>query len=81
MLKFLLWLLIIYYLLKFLFRLFMPIFLKKIMSRMQENFSRYTYTNKQEEEGNISIKNKEIYSSKKTKSDNLGDYVDFEELE
>ena len=82
LLKFLFWFFFISYVFKFLFRIFAPFlmsrFIKKTSQRFEHKFNRDN--SKKEEEGKVSIdKNKSSQSHKK--SDNIGDYVDFEEID
>jgi|TARA_B110000263_G_scaffold237529_1_gene237892 hypothetical protein len=82
-LAFLFWFFFILYILKFLFRIFVPIlmsrFIKKTSQRFEHQFNQNSNTRK-DEEGKVSIdKNTSTDSNKK--SDNIGDYVDFEEVD
>ena len=77
------WFFFILYLLKFLFRIFAPIlmsrFIKKTSQRFEQQFNQHQ-SNKREDEGKVSIDEKTSTDSNK-KSDNIGDYVDFEEVD
>ena len=76
---------LIYYGIRFLSRLFVPILLKRFTSKMQDRFQHQfnQQYNKQQDplqkEGKVTIEN--IKNSTQQKSDNVGDYVDFEEVE
>jgi hypothetical protein len=76
---------LIYLLLKYLGRIFVPILLKRFANKMQDRFQgqfhqQYQDTQKPpQEEGKVTIE--KTNTSTKTKSDNVGDYVDFEEVE
>jgi len=74
-----------YLLLKYLGRILAPILLKRFANKMQDRFQqqfnqRHQNTQSQpQEEGKITIE--KTNTSAQTKSDNVGDYVDFEEVE
>ena len=74
-----------YLLLKYLGRILAPILLKRFANKMQDRFQqqfnqRHQNTQSQpQEEGKVTIE--KINTSAKTKSDNVGDYVDFEEVD
>ena len=73
--------LLTYLLLKYLGRILAPILLKRFTNKMQERFQRQ-YQNSQnppQEEGKVTLEKNN--TSTKTKSDDVGDYVDFEEVE
>ena len=80
-LRFILWFLIIYYLFKVITRIFAPILMKRFANKMRDRFQKQ-YHNQQEsthEEGEVIIE-KMNTSAKKTSND-IGEYVDFEEVE
>ena len=79
--KFLFWFFFISYLLKILARIFAPLLMKRFADKMQERFNQ-EYQNPQtptQEEGKVTLE--KTNTSTKTKSDDVGDYVDFEEVE
>ena len=81
LIKFLFWFFFISYLLKILARIFAPLLMKRFTNKMQERFQQQ-YQNSQnplEEEGKVTLE--KTNTSTKTKSDDVGDYVDFEEVE
>ena len=82
LIKFLFWFFFISYLLKLLIRILAPIFLKyftnKMQSRFKEQFNQQ-YEDAQEPEGKVTLD--KTNASTKTKSNDVGDYVDFEEIE
>ena len=71
-----------YILFRFIFKILAPIllsiFIKKSSQRFEQNFNQ-KQSNQREKEGNVSI-DKNISSASNKKSDNVGDYVDFEEI-
>ena len=83
--KFLFWFFFISYVLKILTRIFAPILLKRFANKMQDRFK--GQFNQQDEnpqnpvqpEGKVTLK--KTKPSTQTKSDGVGDYVDFEEVE
>ena len=81
LIKFLFWFFLISYLLKILVRIFAPLLMKRFANRMQERFNQQYQSSKNssEEEGKITVE--KVNNSTKIKSDDLGDYIDFEEVE
>ena len=83
--KFLFWFFLISYLLKILARIFAPILLKRFANKMQDRFQQQygeqhqNTKNPPQEEGKVTLE--KTKPSTKTKSDDVGDYVDFEEVE
>ena len=83
--KFLFWFFFISYLIKMLTRIFAPILIKRFASKMQDRFQgqfnqqHQKPQNPSKQEGEVTLE--KTKSSLKTKSDNVGDYVDFEEVE
>ena len=83
--KFLFWFFFISYVLKLLTRIFAPILLKRFTNKMQDRFqeqSNQQYENPQnsvQPEGKVTLK--KTKPSTQIKSDGVGDYVDFEEVE
>lgn len=74
-----------YLLFKYLGRILAPILLKRFANKMQDRFQqkfnqKYHYTQKKpHEEGKVTIE--KIKDSEKEKPNNVGEYVDFEEVE
>ena len=80
-LKFLFWFFFISYLLKVLARIFAPLLMKRFANKMQERFQQQ-YQNPQtppKQEGEITLEKPNTFT--KTKSNDVGDYVDFEEID
>ena len=83
--KFLFWFFFISYVLKLLTRILAPILLKRFTNKMQDRFKgkfNQQYENPQkpvQPEGKVTLK--KTKPSTQTKSDGVGDYVDFEEVE
>jgi len=77
--------LLIYLLLKYLGRILAPILLKRFANKMQDRFKgqfNQQYENPQkpvQPEGKVTLE--KTKPSTQTKSDGVGDYVDFEEVE
>ena len=77
--------LLIYLLLKYLGRILVPILLKRFANKMQDRFKgqfNHQYENPQkpvQPEGKVTLE--KTKPSTQTKSDGVGDYVDFEEVE
>lgn len=83
-LRFLIWFLFFYYLIKLLFRILFPWLMKRLFIRMsskmhEQTFGKYDYSNHQQnKEGEVIVEQKK--TDTKSKSDNLGEYIDFEEI-
>ena len=80
LLKTLFWIFIIYYAIKFLARLFLPVLAKKVVEKASEQFQKQqqqhqNYTN-QTTNTNAAPKSDKPHETKK-----VGDYVDFEEID
>ncbi|MEC9209144.1 MAG: DUF4834 family protein [Bacteroidota bacterium] len=80
-LKTILIIMLIYYGIKFLGRLLAPVLLKRFAKKMQDRFQQQYRDpqNQPQEEGKVTLE--KTNTSPKTKSDDVGDYVDFEEVE
>ncbi len=84
-LKTILIILLVYYLFKILVKLFAPKILgyaaKKTEAHFKEKFGEFTQQNTMNEEqvGDVIIKKKA--TKKKSSSENVGDYIDFEEID
>ena len=81
LIKFIFWFFFISYGLKILARIFAPLLMKRFADKMQERFNQQ-YQNPQnppQEEGKVTLE--KTNASTKIKSDDVGDYVDFEEVE
>ena len=81
LIRFLSWFLVISYLFKILLRILAPFLMKRFAKNMQERFNKQ-YQNPeppQKEEGEVTLERTD--TSIKTKSNDVGDYVDFEEVE
>ena len=77
---FLLWSYLIYHFLRFLMRLLAPFLLRKMSNKMNDQFNNAkSRTDKKRNEGEVTI-DKMPKNKKNTKS-NIGDYVDYEEIE
>jgi len=80
--KFIFWFLVTSYLIKIALRLLAPILIKmfanKINSRFNQKFNSKDQ-NSSANEGDVTIERKNNSSGKK--SDNLGEYIDFEEID
>jgi hypothetical protein len=79
--KFLFWFFFISYLIKFFTRLLAPILIKRFANKMHDRFNQQ-FNHKQKsspKEGKVTIE--KTNNSTKMKSDDVGDYVDFEEVE
>ena len=81
LLKFIFWFFFISYLIKILARLFAPILMKRFANKMQDRFNQH-YQDQQppsQQEGEVTIE--KTHNSMKKKAGNIGEYVDFEEVD
>jgi len=78
LLRFILVIGVIYYLLKFLFKAFFPVIVKKTFDKMQNNQQQQQY--QQKPEGEVTVE-KNTTHKEKHDTKNVGDYVDFEEID
>ena len=73
--KVLITILLTYFLIKYLFRIFAPILIRRFANKMQDRFQKHP----QNKDGKVTIE-KNASINKKT-TDNIGEYVDFEEVD
>jgi len=80
LLKFIFWFLVIYYLIKTFARLLAPILIKRFANKMQDRFNQQYQNQPREpqEEGKVTLE--KTNNSTKKRSDGVGEYVDFEEV-
>lgn len=78
LIKTLFWIVAIYYIVKFLARLFLPVLAKKVVEKASEQFQQQqqNYTNQRQTNTNATPKSNRPHETKK-----VGDYVDFEEID
>ena len=81
LIRFLFWFFLISYILKLLGRFLFPVLVKRYVRKKQSQFNeRFNQQqNPAEKEGNVSIKTKPNKS--KTDTSDMGEYVDFEEVD
>ena len=71
-----------YFFFKYTIRLLVPFLIKRFANKMQDKFRQefnQQYKNKDSKEGELTIENKK--KSFNSKTDKVGDYVDFEEVD
>ena len=71
-----------YFFFKYTIRLLAPFLIKRFANKMQDKFRQefnQQYKNNDSNEGDVTIENKKKSSNSKT--DKVGDYVDFEEVD
>ena len=71
-----------YFFFKYTIRLLAPFIIKRFANKMQDKFRQefnQQYKNNDSKEGEVTIENKKKSSNSKT--DRVGDYVDFEEVD
>ncbi|MAJ13317.1 MAG: DUF4834 domain-containing protein [Flavobacteriales bacterium] len=71
-----------YFVFKYTIRLLAPFLIKRFANKMQDKFRQefnQQYKNNDSKEGEVTIENKKKSSNSKT--DKVGDYVDFEEVD
>ena len=76
LIKTIFWLVVIYYAFKFLARLLMPILMRKMMQKAEENFQ--TFQN-QTQQRTSEPTNKNTFDNPKVKKQ-VGEYIDYEEI-
>lgn len=70
-----------YYLIKILSRIFMPILMRKVMDKAQENFNRqYQHDNFNQTTSNDTYTQEKTQRDFKKPTKQVGEYVDFEEI-
>ncbi len=83
LIKFILSFLIFYYAFKFLSRIFAPIIIKGLAKKMTDRFQNYHNQQYEQQdsskEGEVTIDARD--NNRPRKKDDMGDYVDFEEIE
>ena len=83
LLKFIVILFCVFYLVKIILRLLIPILMRnfaaKLQDRFQNQFSQYNQDISDQQEGQVTIEKKNKSASKRSES--LGEYVDFEEVD
>ena len=73
---------LMYFFFKYTIRLLAPFLIKRFANKMQDKFRQefnQKYKNNDSKEGEVTIETKKKSSNSKT--DNVGDYVDFEEVD
>jgi hypothetical protein len=80
LLKTILFLVVIYYLVRFIGRVILPLFIAGRLKNMQnQHFGQYNHSNsKRSKEGEVTIQKQS--ANKKITSSDMGEYVDFEEI-
>lgn len=68
-----------YYLVKFLSRIFLPILLQKAVNKVQDNFDKHQNQNPFNQQNNQDFQTPKKENLKPTKQ--VGDYIDYEEVE
>lgn len=76
--KFILWAFFIYYAIKFLARLFLPILAKKMVDKAQEQFKQQ---HKNQQNSNPVDANQQVKSDKPREKNKVGEYIDYEEVD
>ena len=79
--KFLIWFFCIVYFLKILGRIFAPILIKYFSNKLHKRFNQQhqDFQESQKKEGEVTFTQSD--KSKKKRAEDVGDYVDFEEIE
>ena len=72
---------LVWYALKYLARLLFPMFIKKQMQKMQDQFRQQQGFEEKEDNVNIGETIIDKKSKTKTSNDNVGEYVDYEDVE
>ncbi|MRT92232.1 DUF4834 family protein [Ancylomarina sp. 16SWW S1-10-2] len=78
--KFILIVVGIYFLIKYLFRAFFPVIVKKTFDKMQQKQNQQQQQYQEKPEGEVTVE-KNTKSKEKHNTKDIGDYVDFEEVD
>jgi len=70
----------IYYLIKFLFRAFFPVIVKKTFDKMQQQQKQQQQQYQEKPDGEVTVE-KNTKTKNKHNTKDVGDYVDFEEVD
>ncbi|MDE5424084.1 DUF4834 family protein [Ancylomarina sp. DW003] len=70
----------VYFLIKYLFRAFFPVIVKKTFDKMQQQQQNQQQQYQQKPEGEVTVE-KNTTSKDKHNTKDVGDYVDFEEVD
>ncbi len=83
--RFILIVVLVYYVLKFLVRWLFPLWITRMANKMQDRMNNQQYQQReyqQKQEGKITIDKSNIEkSTPQEKKDDVGEYIDFEEIE
>jgi len=78
--KFILIVIGVYFLIKYLFKAFFPVIVKKTFDKMQQQQQNQQQQYKQKPEGEVTVEKNTTQKNKQNTKD-VGDYVDFEEVD
>jgi Domain of unknown function (DUF4834) len=81
LIKMLLWGFVIYYVLKFLARLFLPVLAKKMIDKAQEQFQQQYQNQQNDAQQNATKTNPNLKSDKPREKNKVGEYIDYEEID
>ena len=82
--KMIFYVILFFYIFKFLARLFLPVIVKKVVQKAGENFQQQYQTNNNPFQGNSNqedIKSKSSMKSNPKATKKVGEYIDYEELD
>jgi len=81
-LKAILWIFAFYYIFKFLARLFLPVVVKKVAQKAEEQFKQQyqNYGNQQQQTNSAPNYKSDIRGAKPKETKKVGDYIDYEEI-
>ena len=76
--------LLTYFLIKYLFRIFAPFLIKRFADRMQDRFNQqfnqqYQHDSQNNKEGDVTIESNPL--GNKNKKNDIGEFIDFEEVD
>jgi len=78
--KFILIVIGVYFLIKYLFKVFFPVIVKKTFDKMQQQQQNQQQQYQQKPEGEVTVEKNTTQKNKQNTKD-VGDYVDFEEVD
>lgn len=79
--KMLLWGFVIYYVIKFLARLFLPVLAKKMVDKAQQQFQQQYQNQQNNQNQNTATPNPNLKSDKPREKNKVGEYIDYEEID
>lgn len=77
----LIWIVAIYYIVKFLARLFLPVLAKKMVDKAQQQFQQQYQNQQNNQQQTHTNPNPNLKSDKPREKNKVGEYIDYEEID